>query len=76
MTQLLGSFGVAALSRRAFWRGAASAFDLSGNTMRQYRFVASETVADQQAIRSDWEAVGADMRTALDQAAEQRLAAR
>lgn len=74
MTQLLGSFSVAALHRRAFWRGAASAFDLRGDTRRQYRFAASAAEADGRAIRNDWEQVGGDLRAALDAAAEQRLA--
>ena len=73
MTQLLGSFSVSSLGRRAFLRGAASAFDLRGDTRRQYRYAANEALADCQAIREDWEQVGGDLRSAIDAAAEARL---
>lgn len=74
MTELLGSFTVRSLGRRAFARGAASAFDITGNTRRQYRFAKTGPQADFRAIRSDWLAVGDDMRVALDAAARERLA--
>lgn len=74
MSELLSSFSVGQLHRRALIRGAASAFDLTGNTRRQYRFARSGAEADVRALRSDWEAVGADMREALQAAAVERLA--
>lgn len=73
MTQLPGSFSISALGRRAYLRGAASAFDLRGNTRRQYTFTSSAAEADVSAIREDWDQVGNDLRSTLDAAAEQRL---
>jgi hypothetical protein len=60
MTFLLRTYTVRSLRRRAFLRGAASAFDLSGQTYRQYR-----TGGDDDAARTDFAAVGADLRAAL-----------
>lgn len=74
MSELLGSFSVGALSRRALLRGAASSFDITGNTRRQYRFAKSGPQADFRAMRADWQAVGDDMREALNAAAQERLA--
>jgi hypothetical protein len=74
MTDLLGSFSVRALQRRSFLRGAAQAFDITGNTRRQYRFARSGSEADFRALRADWYAVGDDLRAALDAAARERLA--
>jgi hypothetical protein len=74
MTELLGTFSVRFLARRSFLRGAASAFDITGNTRRQYRSARSGADADFRALRADWRAVGGDMRGALDAAAKERLA--
>lgn len=74
MSELLGSFTVRSLQRRALLRGAASAFDLTGNTRRQYRFARTGSEADIRALRADFRAIGDDMREALDAAARERLA--
>lgn len=74
MTELLGTFSVRLLRRRAFARGAASALDLRGDTRHQYRFAHSPAQADLSAIRNDWEQVGEDMAAALDAAAHERIA--
>lgn len=74
MTYLLASYRVSLLARRAFLRGAASAFDLRGDTRRQYRFAPSSSAADARAIGADWAQVGGDLRAALDAAARERLA--
>jgi hypothetical protein len=65
MTTLLGSFRVADLRRGSFLRGFASALDLRGNSLRQYRFRQHASDVDRAAIQSDWEAVGNDLRAAL-----------
>ncbi len=64
MTQLLGSFSISALGRRAYLRG---------NTRRQYTFTSSAAEADVSAIREGWDQVGNDLRSTIDAAAEQRL---
>jgi hypothetical protein len=74
MTTLLGTFRVSALGRRALLRGAAGAFDLRGNTRRQYVLGSDPEIADARAIGDDWAAVGGDLRVALDAAARHRLA--
>lgn len=74
MTELLGSFSVRSLARRSLLRGAASVFDITGNTRRQYRFARTGSEADFRALQADWYAVGDDLRAALDAAARERLA--
>ena len=66
MTRLLRTWSVDRLRRRALWHGAASAFDLRGNTMRLYRLGSDPSRVDNEAIRADFEAVGADLRAAMD----------
>ena len=67
MTELVGTFSVESLSRRAYLRGAASAVDLRGNTRRQYRFAKSPEQADASAVMDDWDAVGADLAGAMSE---------
>lgn len=67
MTTLVGTWGVGQYARRSFLRGAASAFDLSGNTTRQFRLSRSPAQADAAAVAADWETVGQDLRLAIDQ---------
>ena len=59
MTTLLGTFGVGEIARRAGLRGAASAMDLRGNTLRQYRMYRHGPQADTDALRNDWRALSA-----------------
>jgi len=66
VTTLFGTWSVASLRRKAFVRGFASAFDLRGDTRRQYRTPRDPAIADADAIRADFEAVGADLRLAMD----------
>ena len=57
---------------RAFWTGFASVFDLFGvQSQRRYDALMKDLgrdphKTDAEAIRSDWEAVGGDLRKALD----------
>lgn len=74
MSELLGTFSIGSLRQSALLRGAASAFDLTGNTRRQYDFSPTPAEADLKALRADWEATGDDMRAALNEAAAERLA--
>lgn len=62
MTRMLGTFTPGQLRRDAFLRGAASAFDLRGDTRRQYRFYTTDSQADLEAIRNDWRALGEQFR--------------
>jgi hypothetical protein len=54
------------LRRRSFVRGVASAFDLVGNTRRQYRLGSDPASVDAEAVRADFEAVGEDLRAAME----------
>lgn len=65
MTHLLQTYSVSALRRRALLRGAASAFDLRGNTMRQVRVGGTPEEYDARAIARDWRVVGEDLRAAM-----------
>jgi hypothetical protein len=65
VTRLLQTYSVRALHRRAFLRGAASAFDLRGNTMRQLRVHGTPEEYDAQAVARDWQVVGNDLRSAM-----------
>jgi hypothetical protein len=55
---------------RAFWQGFASVFDLFGvHHERRYKALMKDVLGktDAEAIRSDWEAVGGDLRKAIEQ---------
>ncbi len=49
----------------SFFRGMGRAFDL-GATRNVYNDSPTPSVADGRAARSDWAAVGKDMRSAID----------
>jgi hypothetical protein len=49
----------------SFVSGMGRALDL-GNTMTQYNFSDTPTEADVKALRSDWFAIGQDMRDAVN----------
>lgn len=68
MSRIVGSFSVKSLARRTVVEGAASAFDLRGDTRRQYWWAASDREADAKAILDDWRAVGADLWHAFEAA--------
>ena len=57
MTEILGTASVSDYHRTALLRGAASAFDLRGNTLRQYRLFGSSTGADRYAMSGDMKVV-------------------
>lgn len=61
MTVLLGTWDVDAYARTARLRGAASAFNLRGDTRWEYSPGASATQADLDALAGDWAAVGNDL---------------
>lgn len=65
MTRLLGTASVGDYVRQSWLRGAASAFDLRGNTLREYRTYSSPQAADADAIRDDWQRVGEDLGRAV-----------
>lgn len=65
MTRLVGSFTVQGLHKRALLEGAASAFDLRGDTRRQYSLAPTPEMADLEAICDDWEALGHDFEAAM-----------
>ncbi|MFH1489676.1 MAG: hypothetical protein ABII06_12310 [Pseudomonadota bacterium] len=50
----------------SFLGGLSSVLDL-GSTLTQYNTAATPAKADANAIKSDWEAVGNDLRVAMDQ---------
>lgn len=51
-------------ARPTFWTGVASVFDFGG-ALNRYNATASGTRADALAMWADWQAVGDDMRAAL-----------
>jgi hypothetical protein len=57
MTELVGTGTVADFSRGAFLRGAASAFDLRGDTTRFYRLAQTPREADLRALINDIQTV-------------------
>ncbi|HEV2891380.1 MAG TPA: hypothetical protein VGX28_13490 [Frankiaceae bacterium] len=59
---------IRSLRRNATLRGAASAFDLRGNTTRHYPWL-NRPGGDLAAVSADFEAVCADFRAALDKVA-------
>lgn len=65
MTQLLQTYSVRGLRRRAYLRGAASAFDLRGSTMRQLKVHGTPEEYDARAVARDWATVGEDLRAAM-----------
>ena len=65
MTTLLRTYTIRRLGARSLLRGAASAFDLRGQTSRQYVLGSDAGVVAADAIRADFEAVGADLRAAM-----------
>lgn len=66
MTRLLRTYTLRSLRRRAWLRGAASAFDLRGATYRQFRLGGDPWRADAEALGADFAAVGADLRAAVE----------
>lgn len=54
-------------ARPSFWEGVARLIDFGG-ALNVYHSSETEEEADEKAIRSDWEAVGGDMRAALQRA--------
>jgi hypothetical protein len=55
---------------KAIFEGIGSLFDLSGRGLYRPR-TCSPQEADARALRSDWEAVGADLERALNEFAEE-----
>lgn len=52
------------LARRSFWRGLGSVFNLPGNYYEITIPDSKERQADEQALLSDWQSVGDDIRKA------------
>ncbi len=52
-------------TRPSFLEGMARTLDI-GNTMQEYNTSSSPEEADARAIGSDWEAVGSDLRKAMN----------
>ena len=57
-------------ARPSFLEGAARTLDI-GSTFTEYNTAPSSSQADSVALRSDWQAVGEDMRNAMAQFAAQ-----
>ena len=70
MTRLLLTFGVRSQPTRDYLRGAASVFDLRGDTRRHYNMARSPVDADRLAIANDWYTVAHDLSSAVDAVAE------
>ncbi len=64
VTRILGTITVAGLDSSATLRGAASAFNLRGNTVNEYRHYTDAVDTDMAAIAGDWQQVGADLESA------------
>lgn len=54
------------LARFGFWQGAASAFDLFGQSFDPVIEILDER-SDLDALKSDWEAIGRDFEIAIAQ---------
>ena len=53
-------------ARPSFWEGLARLIDIGG-TLNDYNMFESDEQADTRALLSDWEAVGGDLRAAMEQ---------
>jgi hypothetical protein len=51
----------------AFLRGFASAFDLSGTAFIELPDLSAGFEQDAQALHGDWQRIGGDIRSAMDQ---------
>lgn len=60
----MGEFTTFLFARPSFWEGVARALDLGG-TLTQYNRAIDGRQADYLAMKSDWMAVGNDLRTAM-----------
>ena len=60
-----------ARSMPSFSRGLARSVDV-GNTITEYNFSKTGEKADFDALKSDWEAVGDDLRHSIQKYAKQR----
>jgi hypothetical protein len=49
-----------------FLKGFASAFDITGQTLLDFPDFSTGFQRDAQALRSDWQRVGNDLRAAMD----------
>jgi len=57
-------------ARPSFWEGVARVMDIGG-TLNEYNYSNEPRQADSRAIQSDWEAVGIDLLTVLEQFEEE-----
>jgi hypothetical protein len=57
---------------RAFMDGFASAFDLSGQTFISIPDLDSGFQKDHEALKSDWEAIGNDLRRSMNIVANEK----
>ncbi|QDZ15765.1 hypothetical protein [Humibacter ginsenosidimutans] len=66
MTLLFDTRRVSDSSLRDYIRGAASIFNLTGNTKREYNLAPTADEADARAIANDWAAVSGDLNDAIE----------
>ena len=59
------SYAFLLFARPSFWEGIARIFDL-GSTLQVYNRSRSTVIADANALRSDWRAVGQDIANAIE----------
>ena len=64
VTEIAGTGTIGDFKHGALLRGAASAFDLRGNTQRLYRSAPSPRIADRRALLNDMRVVREDARAA------------
>ena len=53
----------------SFWKGFASIFDISGQTLIEIPDLNTGFQRDVQALRGDWQRIGNDIRKAMDMVA-------
>lgn len=60
-------------ARPSFLQGVATLFDLGGNLI-EYNHSLDERQADERALAADWNAVGKDIRNAIETAQKEEAA--
>ena len=60
-TVIFNTCAVARPTARDYWRGARSAFNLSGSTRGDFHFASHPSDADDAAVTNDWAAVNDDL---------------
>lgn len=69
------SYSTFLFARPTFWEGVARIFDF-GNVLQEYNTSPSPELTDYLAVIADWQAVGDDMRMAINNNTKQSLLSR